>query len=148
MAYDMTATEQAERFEKLAARIEEHEDQFSMTWWVQTVRPTGSFQTFDTIDDLVANGVDLRQIDCSTRGCVAGWTVLSWPDEVSTTSGHTIRDSAIILLGLADDYDTANWLFDSEATHQSAVQAADVLRELAKQVRETGTTEGFSDSWA
>jgi hypothetical protein len=148
MPCNMNPIEQAERFEKLAATIEEHEDQFDMSWWVQTVKPTGVSHTFDRLDDLVAAGVDLRQVDCSTRGCVAGWTVLSWPDEVSTTSGHTIRDAAILLLGLNDDYDTANWLFDSEATHQTAAAAAEVLRELAAQVRETGSTEGFSDSWA
>jgi hypothetical protein len=148
MTYEITPLEQVERFNKLADIIEEHPDQFDMSWWVQIpgTEYTGQVFAIDVLTGLDIYDVDMLAPGCTTRGCVAGWAGSLWGGELTQEQwdSMTFEQAGTLLLGL--DEDTQSWLFDAEAQHQSAFAAAEVLRDLATYTAEQGTSDGFVES--
>lgn len=148
--YTITPEEQAERFDKLAQVIEDHDDRFDMTWWLYTPNESregiGYAEAFDRLGE--ATQVDLLGESCETRGCIAGWTATLWGGELpieahDVDQGLSIRDAAQLLLGI--DQSTARFLFDAEAEHQAASDAAAVCRNFARQARTYGEIFGDDD---
>lgn len=147
MTYEISPLEQVERFNKLAEVIESHPDQFDMSWWVQVpdAEMRDGRSRLNNVWEIDDFGVDMLAPFCGTRGCVAGWAASLWAGELTVEQNlaYSIETAAQMLLGL--DSTTRSWLFDADAQHQEAHQAAAVLRDLAEYVSEHGSTDGFTD---
>jgi hypothetical protein len=96
MAYKITPLEQVERFNKLAEVIEDHADQFDMSWWVQVQGEdyANQFFSIDMLHQLDQYEVDILAPNCKTRACVAGWTATLWAGELSQAEWKAGRHGA------------------------------------------------------
>jgi hypothetical protein len=121
-----------------------------MSWWVQVQGEdyANQFFSIDMLHQLDQYEVDILAPNCKTRACVAGWTATLWAGELSQAEWITMgfERAGTALLGL--DEETQTWLFDAEAQHQTAEQAAEVLRELARYTQVTGGSDGFVEYWS
>lgn len=146
LRYQLSALEQVDRLEKLAAIIEERPEQFHMSWWVSIPDDSKAFGkvNLDWTDALAEHEVDMLAPNCETRACVAGWTACLWGGELPQAP-MKIEYAARILLGL--DHAEADWLFNADAQHQAAGEAAEALRDLACFVTDTGSSNGYVETY-
>jgi hypothetical protein len=141
-----------DRLNKLAEVIEERPDQFDMTWWWKVPKDDefpnayGHFTVNSPADMETHYQVDMLAPDCGTRACVAGWACSLWSADIPKQHRHLdAAAGAMDVLGL--DHETSDWLFDADARHQKAHEAADVLRDLAAHITVHGESDGFVTWW-
>lgn len=143
--YHLTQIEQVERLRKLADVIDEHPDQFLMSWWVAIPDDSATFgrHQLDNMSQLEEFGIDLLTPGCNTRACVAGWTACLWGGELPIHPGQDmkIEDAASHLLGLHPV--TRDHLFDCDARHQHAEDAVRVIRDLADYIVDNDGDDGL-----
>jgi hypothetical protein len=141
-----------DRLNKLAEVIEERPDQFDMNWWWKVPKDdefsnaSGHFNVNTPADMEEHYQVDMLAPGCGTRACVAGWACSLWSADIPTEHRHLdAAAGAQDVLGI--DHETSNWLFDADAQHKEAHEAAEVLRDIAAWVTVHGTSEGFVAAW-
>lgn len=120
----MDQAEQRRRLRKVAKMVEKYEDRFEMSEWMAV--PDVGWLAPGKIAKYV--GSPDEPIRCGTTACVAGWACAIYKKEVDPDESW--HENGARILGIDDE--TADFLFNGSADHQTAAEAAAVLRNLAR----------------